>query len=88
MANTAPTVADLEQSFPHTLIPEIQGSPTYEKLYEIQKLLMENAASVETQYGSGNHGHLGLAINPTRYNQEAGQHFVIPPNPGPTATMP
>eukprot|EP00957_Ditylum_brightwellii_P121978 9302361-Ditylum_brightwellii.AAC.1 len=57
-------------------------------MYEIQKLLMENAASVETQYRGGNHDHLGLVINPTRYAQEAGQNFVVPPNPGPSAQMP
>eukprot|EP00957_Ditylum_brightwellii_P087815 6687579-Ditylum_brightwellii.AAC.1 len=31
---------------------------------------MENAASIEMLYGGGNHGHLGLIINPTRYQQE------------------
>eukprot|EP00957_Ditylum_brightwellii_P086587 6587883-Ditylum_brightwellii.AAC.1 len=40
---------------------------------------MENTASIETLYGGGNHGHLGLIINPARYQQEAGQNFIIPP---------
>eukprot|EP00957_Ditylum_brightwellii_P076999 5852190-Ditylum_brightwellii.AAC.1 len=88
MASTAPTIEDLEQPFPNTLIPKIQGPLTYKNPYKIQKLLMENVASVETQYGGGNHGHLGLVINTTRYVQEAGQRFIIPPNPGSTAIMP
>eukprot|EP00957_Ditylum_brightwellii_P009918 748323-Ditylum_brightwellii.AAC.2 len=49
---------------------------------------MENGASIETLYGGGNHGHLGLIINPDRYIQEAGQHFVIPPRPPTTPTLP
>eukprot|EP00957_Ditylum_brightwellii_P124695 9504401-Ditylum_brightwellii.AAC.2 len=43
MVSSTPTVEELERSFLHTLIPKIQGKLTYEKLYEIQKLLMENA---------------------------------------------
>eukprot|EP00957_Ditylum_brightwellii_P057985 4397000-Ditylum_brightwellii.AAC.1 len=49
---------------------------------------MENAASIKTLYGGGNHGHLGLIINPDRYLQEAGQRFVIPPRPPTTPTLP
>eukprot|EP00957_Ditylum_brightwellii_P001103 87902-Ditylum_brightwellii.AAC.1 len=78
MASNAPTAKEIKQLFPHTLIPKDQSEPTYDKLYEVQKLLMENAASIKTLYRGGNHGHLGLVINPARYTQEAGQHFVIP----------
>eukprot|EP00957_Ditylum_brightwellii_P173327 13196742-Ditylum_brightwellii.AAC.1 len=78
MASSAPTVEELEWLFPQTLIPKIQGEPTYEKLYEIQKRLMENAAAIESAYRGGNHSHLGLIIPPVRHHQEAGQNFVIP----------
>eukprot|EP00957_Ditylum_brightwellii_P094591 7204742-Ditylum_brightwellii.AAC.2 len=63
MASNVPTVKEIERLFPHIIIPNIQGEPTYDKLYEVQKLLMGNAASIETLYGGRNHGHLGLIIN-------------------------
>eukprot|EP00957_Ditylum_brightwellii_P014795 1115578-Ditylum_brightwellii.AAC.1 len=88
MASNMPTVEEIERSFLHTIIPKIQGEPAYDKLYEVQKLLMENTTSIKTLYGGGNHGHLGLIINPNRYIQEAGQHFVIPPRPPTIPTLP
>eukprot|EP00957_Ditylum_brightwellii_P010308 779535-Ditylum_brightwellii.AAC.1 len=87
MASNTSTVEELERSFPHSLNPKIQGEPTYEKLYKIQKLLMENVASIETLYGGGNHGHLGHVINLMKYLQEAGQNFVIPPRPFTTPNL-
>eukprot|EP00957_Ditylum_brightwellii_P189954 14461298-Ditylum_brightwellii.AAC.1 len=88
MASNTPTVKEIKRSFPHTIITKIQGDPTYDKLYEVQKLFMENAAFIETLYEGGNHGHLGLIINPDRYLQEAGQCFVTPPRPPTTPTLP
>eukprot|EP00957_Ditylum_brightwellii_P026965 2038793-Ditylum_brightwellii.AAC.1 len=66
MAINMPTVEEVERLFPHSLIPKIQGKPTYKKLYGVQKILMENAASIEMLYGGGNHGYLGLNIIPAR----------------------
>eukprot|EP00957_Ditylum_brightwellii_P071699 5450825-Ditylum_brightwellii.AAC.1 len=48
---------------------------------------MANAPLKETLYGRGNHGHIGLVINPAQYLHEAGQNFVIPPSPPATSHL-
>eukprot|EP00957_Ditylum_brightwellii_P081322 6186000-Ditylum_brightwellii.AAC.1 len=57
-------------------------------MYEMQKLLMEDTASIKTLYRGGNHSHLGLVMNPVRYAHEAGQCFIIPPRPPATPALP
>eukprot|EP00957_Ditylum_brightwellii_P085214 6480233-Ditylum_brightwellii.AAC.2 len=50
---------------------------------------MENAASVPTMLGGGNHKHLALVMNPTRYLAlSGGAPFVPPRNPGPVPVPP
>ena len=50
---------------------------------------MENAASVPTTLGGGNHGHLALVMNPARYLAlSGGAPFIPPRNPGPVPVPP
>eukprot|EP00957_Ditylum_brightwellii_P180826 13776164-Ditylum_brightwellii.AAC.1 len=60
MAEAAPSVDHIMKSFPNTIIPRINGEPTYQQLYEVHRMLMENASSVKATFGGGLHGHLGL----------------------------
>eukprot|EP00957_Ditylum_brightwellii_P167030 12716078-Ditylum_brightwellii.AAC.1 len=84
MAEAAPSVDHIIKSFPNTIIPRISREPTYQQLYEVHCMLMENASSVEATFGGGLHGHLGLVITPARYLQVTGNNFAPPANPGPT----
>eukprot|EP00957_Ditylum_brightwellii_P134624 10263230-Ditylum_brightwellii.AAC.1 len=84
-----PSVTDLTKRFPQQFIPMISGKPNYSSIKEIHNLLMENAASVATTLGGGNHGHLTLVMNPTRYLALfGGAPFILPRNPGPVPVPP
>eukprot|EP00957_Ditylum_brightwellii_P166827 12697950-Ditylum_brightwellii.AAC.1 len=55
----------------------------------VHNLIMENAASVATTLGGGNHGHLALVMNSTWYLAlSGGAPFVLPRNPGPVPAPP
>eukprot|EP00957_Ditylum_brightwellii_P136601 10417565-Ditylum_brightwellii.AAC.1 len=60
----APSVEDITKVFPQTFIPKIASEPDYKQLYKVHRHLMENAASINTTFGGGLHGHLGLVITP------------------------
>eukprot|EP00957_Ditylum_brightwellii_P055646 4216239-Ditylum_brightwellii.AAC.1 len=50
---------------------------------------MENAASVPTTLGRGNHGHLALVMNAAKYLAlSRGAPFISPRNPGPVPVLP
>eukprot|EP00957_Ditylum_brightwellii_P031589 2395451-Ditylum_brightwellii.AAC.1 len=88
MTNLAPSVEGINKVFPNQLIPRIVGKPTYQQLYEVHKLLMENASSIEATFGGGMHGHLGLVLTPARYMQITRHVFNPSVNPGPNPIMP
>eukprot|EP00957_Ditylum_brightwellii_P154487 11756961-Ditylum_brightwellii.AAC.1 len=64
MAEAAPSVDDIVKGFPKTIIPQINEEPTYQQLYEVHLMLMENTSSVKATFGGGLHRHLGLVITP------------------------
>eukprot|EP00957_Ditylum_brightwellii_P209624 15362521-Ditylum_brightwellii.AAC.1 len=43
---------------------------------------MENASTIPSTIGGGNHGHLGLVIKVPKYLQVTGVTLGAPPNPG------
>eukprot|EP00957_Ditylum_brightwellii_P141240 10761021-Ditylum_brightwellii.AAC.1 len=83
MAINALSIDELTKVFPHLVLPRLVGQSTYKNLYEIHKLLMENASKIPSTIGGGNHGHLGLIIEAPKYLQLTGVAFTMPPNPGP-----
>eukprot|EP00957_Ditylum_brightwellii_P204666 15340340-Ditylum_brightwellii.AAC.1 len=88
MAEASPSVDGIMTGFPNTIIPQINGEPTYQQLYEVHRMLMENASSIEATFGCGLHRHLGLVITPAQYLQVTGNNFALPANPRPTPVMP
>lgn len=84
----AATIDSLMESFPYPTIPPIQGRPTHQSLYELKKLLYENAASVPSELGGGGHGHLGIPMSAAAYNAVTGAPFNPPNNPGPLPQIP
>ena len=83
-----PTPEALIDSFPHSVIPKIEGQPDYEKIAAIKHLLGANAASVQTTRGGGSNGYLGIILSPAVYNTVSPVPWVDPPNPGATPTIP
>eukprot|EP00957_Ditylum_brightwellii_P161975 12331951-Ditylum_brightwellii.AAC.1 len=51
MVEAAPKVNDIMKGFPNTIIPRINVEPTYQQLYEVHRMLMENASSLEATFG-------------------------------------
>eukprot|EP00957_Ditylum_brightwellii_P053207 4034439-Ditylum_brightwellii.AAC.1 len=64
------------------------GKPNFEQLYKCYKHLMENASSVSTTLGRGNHGHLALIILLIAYQTMEGVPFPAPANPSPSPVQP
>ena len=68
MTLSVPSPKELIESFPD--VPQkISGIPTYTSLKELRQSIKTNASSVDTIYGGGMHGHLGLVLAPAIYNQ-------------------
>jgi hypothetical protein len=71
-------------SFPHPIIPRVQGEPVYKTIHAIQMLLQANARAIDTHLGGGALGHLGLIVSDALYAmvapaKEAGPNFWISP---------
>jgi hypothetical protein len=59
---TYATVEDVITSFPHPIIPKVQGKPGYQTIHAIRKLLQANAREIDTHLGGGALVHLGLIV--------------------------
>jgi hypothetical protein len=78
------TVEDIIASFPHPILPTVQGEPDYQTIHAIRKLLQANAQAIDTHLGGGALGHLGLIISYASYamvypTTEAGPNLWISP---------
>eukprot|EP00957_Ditylum_brightwellii_P199957 15243390-Ditylum_brightwellii.AAC.1 len=58
------------------------GMPTWDSTRAIHLQLNANAASVPSDLGGGQHGHLGLLIGGAEYQTLTGHPFARPANPG------
>jgi len=85
MANQ--TIEQYIESFPNSTFPKQEGEPTYQKIKTIHKLAAENAASVETTRGGGQHGYLAIVLDPNTYHALTGATFMAPTNPGPVPVL-
>ena len=82
------TIENIIDSFLNPTISIIEGEPTYETIKRAEKLLIENAASVHSTLGGGNHGFLGLILTPVKYHIVTGYTFEPHVNPGALPTIP
>jgi hypothetical protein len=82
------SVKKLVKSFPHPHIPAIEGPPNYETITEVTRLLNANAASIYSELGGGNYGHLALNISAASYATLSPIPFIAPANPGTTPVIP
>jgi hypothetical protein len=61
------TVEDVMASFPHPIIPTVEGEPDYQTIHATRKFLQANSRAIDTHLGSGTLGHLGLIIADVSY---------------------
>jgi hypothetical protein len=65
------TVKDIIASFPHPVIPTVQGKPDYQTIHAIRKSLQANSRAIDTHLGGGTLGHLGLIVSDASYAMTA-----------------
>jgi hypothetical protein len=64
-------------------VTKIHGQPTSHDLTILEKEIIATLANIPTSLGGGNHGHVGVIMNPMEYNtMSGGMDFVYPVNPG------
>jgi hypothetical protein len=61
------TVEDVMASFPHPVLPSVQGEPNYQTIHATRKFLQANSRAIDTHLGRGTLGHLGLIISDASY---------------------
>jgi hypothetical protein len=61
------TAEDIIASFPHPILPTVQGEPDYQTIHAIRKLLQANSRAIDTHLGGGTLGHLGLIVSDESY---------------------
>jgi hypothetical protein len=61
------TIEDVTASFPHPVLPTVQGEPDYQTIHATRKFLQENSRAIDTHLGGGTLGHLGLIISDASY---------------------
>jgi len=80
------TPKSLMDSFPHTTLTPIATTtsyPTYENLRKMQWELNDNAESIESEFGDGNHGHIFLVIPEAEYLELTDGIPCVPPEKPP-----
>jgi hypothetical protein len=81
-------------SFPHPVLPPVQGEPDYQTIHVTRKFLQANSRDIDTHLGGGTLGHLGLIISDYSYTMiaptmnEEPKLWATPNSPGraPAAT--
>jgi hypothetical protein len=61
------TVEDVIESFPHPVLPTVQGEPDYQTIQPIRKSLQANSRAIDTHLNGGTLGHLGLIVSDASY---------------------
>jgi hypothetical protein len=65
------TVDAVMESFPHPILPTVQGEPYYQTIHATRKFLQANSRAINTHLGGGTMGHLGLIISDAAYTMIA-----------------
>jgi hypothetical protein len=64
-------------------VTKIHGQPTSHDLTILEEEIIATLANIPTSLGGGNHGHVGVIMNPMENNtMTGGIDFVNPVNPG------
>jgi hypothetical protein len=58
-------------SFPHPILPTVEGEPDYQTIHATRKFLQANLRAIDTHLGGDTLGHLGLVISDAAYYSNA-----------------
>jgi hypothetical protein len=72
------TVKDIIVSFPHPILPTVQGEPDYQTIHAIRKSLQANSRAIDTNLGGGTLGQLGLIVSDASYAMIAPEKDASP----------
>jgi hypothetical protein len=61
------TIEDVMASFPHPVLPTVQGELDYQTIHATRKFLQANSRAIDTHLIGGTLGHLGLIISDASY---------------------
>jgi hypothetical protein len=61
------TVEDVMASFPHPVLPTVQGELDYQTIHATRMFLQAHSVAIDTHLGGGTLGHLGLIISDASY---------------------
>jgi hypothetical protein len=81
-------VEDVMASFPHPILPTVEGEPDYQTIHATRKFPQANSRAIDTHLGGGTLGHLGLIISDASYamiappTSEEPTLWVTPNSPG------
>ena len=78
----------ITDTFPYPSIPQIAGQPTFSSIKEMHLKLNQNAASVQSNLGDGEQGHIYLTVTDAVYATLSNTPFIEPLNPGITPISP
>ena len=76
------TVKTITYGFPHPMLAHITGKPNRNNLMKLHKNLCENASSIHSILGGGNHALLAIGIGGKDYLKQTCHSFVAPINLG------
>ena len=79
---------DVCSKFPVKKITKCWGFIDYKIIHEIHRKIQANASTVQSELGGGNHGLLGLEMQPATYRTVSGKDFQLPALPPQTAPVP
>lgn len=81
--STSSKAADLLADFPHQELPKFTGKPTFTQVRAIEKLIEENAGSIESSVeGAGDFNHIFLIKTDEEWTELTGlPPVVLPVNP-------
>jgi endonuclease/exonuclease/phosphatase (EEP) superfamily protein YafD len=70
------TVEEVLASFPHPILPSVEGEPDCQTIHATRKFIQANYRAIGTHLGGGTLGHLGLIISDAAYSN------IAPPTAG------
>jgi hypothetical protein len=82
------TVEEVLASFPHPILPTVEGEPDYQTIHATRKFIQADWWAINTHLGGGTLGHLGLIVSDAAYSNiappkaEAPTLWVSPKAPG------
>ena len=80
----AQLVDAITNKFPSPTLPKQPGKLSYVSIRDTHCLLTANTESIESPYGRGQNGHLGLVLTTTQYTLISQYPFICLTNPGRT----